>query len=94
MKEKDAINTILNVEVIERLNAGLRKSGGDKPLMILTTEEMYDACNIGGIYIKFIKLNGFSENDDKDCPFIPIYKDVKPDDDRERFFRKGYHELG
>ena len=84
---------IMDLEIIEKINSGLRKAGGDFPVVILTTEEIYDKLEIGEIPIKFIRLEGFSETDDRDCPFIPIYNDVKPDDNREFYFRKGYKEL-
>lgn len=83
----------MDLEIIEKINSGLRKAGGDFPVVILTTEEMYDKLEIGEIPIKFIRLEGFSESDDRDCPFIPIYKDVSINDMREFWFRKGYHEL-
>ena len=83
--------------IIEKVAAGLRKV--DKiPDMILVdvswanglsendvTEDM-----VCGIPLVKVDLTGFAETDDKECPFIPIYKDMDAMDIYR--FRRGYYE--
>jgi len=83
--------------MIEKIAAGLRKVG-KIPDMILVdvswanglsendvTEDM--AC---GIPLVKVDLTGFAETDNKECPFIPIYKDM--DESDIHWFRRGYEE--
>ena len=84
----------MKVEIIEKIAAGLRKAGGDKPLLIVTTDYKYSGDNeVCGIKMVYNPLLGFSEQDSRDCPFIPLYENMKEDyDSRAFYFRKGYEE--
>lgn len=82
---------------IEKIAAGLRKVGKTADVILVdvswvnglnkndVTEDM-----VCGIPLVKVDLTGFSETDDKECPFIPIYKDM--DESDMHWFRKGYEE--
>ena len=84
----------MKTDIIEKIAAGLRKAGGDKPLLIITTDYKYSRDNeVCGIKMIYNPLLGFSEQDSGDCPFIPLYKNMNEYYDRRAFyFRKGYEE--
>ena len=83
--------------IIEKISAGLRKV--DKiPDMILVDVSLANGLSendvtedmVCGIPLVRINLTGFSETDDKECPFIPVYKDL--DESDMYWFRRGYDE--
>jgi len=80
--------------IIEKIAAGLRKVGKNPDYILVDMTNLYginiSEREICGIPLIQICLTGFSQTDDKDCPFIPVYKDI---DEMDIFhFRRGYDE--
>lgn len=83
--------------IVEKIAAGLRRV--DKtPDMILVDVSLANGLNksdviedtVCGIPLVRVDLTSFSETDDRECPFIPVYKDT---DEMDIYhFRRGYDE--
>ena len=85
--------------IIEKIAAGLRKVG-KTPEMILVDVSLSNGISendvtedtVCGIPLVKVDLTGFSESDDKECPFIPVYTDADRDSGDMYWFRRGYEE--
>ena len=85
--------------IIEKIAAGLRKIG-KTPKMILVDVSLSNGISendvtedtVCGIPLVKVDLTGFSESDDKECPFIPVYTGADRDSGDMYWFRRGYEE--
>lgn len=83
--------------IIEKIAAGLRKVS-KTPTMILVDLSLANGLlekdvtedAVCGIPLVKVDLTGFSETDNRECPFVPIYKDMDGSD--IYWFRRGYEE--
>lgn len=83
--------------IIEKIAAGLRKVS-KIPEMILVDVSLANGISendvtediVCGIPLVKVDLTGFSETDNRECPFVPIYKDMDGSD--IYWFRRGYEE--
>ena len=78
--------------IIEKIAAGLRKVGKTAEVILYDIEcvKCVSEDKVCGIPLVGVSFNGWVQSDDKDCPFIPVYKDVKAMD--MYWFRRGYDE--
>jgi ribosomal protein S2 len=81
-------------QIIEKIAAGLRRVDKTPDYILVDMTNLYGMNiyeqEICGIPLIQICLTGFSQTDDKDCPFIPVYKDIDEMDICN--FRRGYDE--
>jgi len=78
--------------IIEKIAAGLRKVDKNPDYILVDITDLYgikiSESEILGIPLIEICLTGFCQTDDKDCPFIPVYKNGNETDIYR--FRRGY----
>lgn len=78
--------------IIEKIAAGLRKVGKTAEVILYDVECVNGVSEdeVCGIPLVGVSFNGWVQSDDKDCPFIPVYKDMESIDTFR--FRRGYDE--
>lgn len=78
--------------IIEKIAAGLRKVGKTAEVILYDIECVKGVSEeeVCGIPLVGVNFGGWVQSDDKDCPFIPVYKGVEAKD--IYWFRRGYEE--